>query len=492
MFFRRETRRDFVKTVGAGLAGMACPNGPTIADESSLIDSVHPSVRYDRPSADVANDAWPIWRQAIKRVTESPDELDVSELLESEQVFPGEGERTLALAWMDENKAALELVNRAIEAGPIVFPKIDPDNWDVLDIVALRRISKLLLLHSRRYVEDGEYLNASKTISDVFRTGELIANAQGYLIHCLIGQAVRDDALSQFCFLANQPTCNLETLASMNFTVRRASQPRDVLSRVVIIEFNEYWLPTVTRLFQGVVDLREILKHMHQLEIRFFVNDAQPPNEEEREHAKELERDFAQHPNPFDLPDTVKRTSEHAAKLVTWFSGAHLRGQSTFHWNYNVDPEVFEGLQCALQWNAWDVNGRLSRKRFRELLRPIPNPLGRYLADDWTRSMDGIVSGTVHQAARLEGTKAFLATKLFMRRNGRLPASLDEVVQDGLLDEVPFDPYGEKPVSYSAESRTVHCEYLSSQRFEKEDTFSKESAEREQAKRFTWHLGKPS
>jgi hypothetical protein len=51
-------------------------------------------------------------------------------------------------------------------------------------------------------------------------------------------------------------------------------------------------------------------------------------------------------------------------------------------------------------------------------------------------------------------TRALLALKAFEAANGRLPASLDELVP-AHLGSVPVDPFDGKPLRYSAEKKLI-------------------------------------
>jgi hypothetical protein len=59
--------------------------------------------------------------------------------------------------------------------------------------------------------------------------------------------------------------------------------------------------------------------------------------------------------------------------------------------------------------------------------------------------------------ARLEAARLRIAFRLYLKQFGRLPASLDELVQSTHLPEVPADPYDGSQFRYSAERRTIWC-----------------------------------
>lgn len=57
--------------------------------------------------------------------------------------------------------------------------------------------------------------------------------------------------------------------------------------------------------------------------------------------------------------------------------------------------------------------------------------------------------------ARCEGTRLFLAMCVYFREHGKLPASLDELVQANILERVPFDPFSSNRFQYSREDQAI-------------------------------------
>jgi hypothetical protein len=50
---------------------------------------------------------------------------------------------------------------------------------------------------------------------------------------------------------------------------------------------------------------------------------------------------------------------------------------------------------------------------------------------------------------KLRGTRLRAAVELYQRRHGRFPEDLGSLVSDNILEEIPLDPYSEKPFGYS-------------------------------------------
>ncbi len=51
--------------------------------------------------------------------------------------------------------------------------------------------------------------------------------------------------------------------------------------------------------------------------------------------------------------------------------------------------------------------------------------------------------------------RLFLAMCVYIREHGKLPASLDELVQANILERVPFDPFSSNHFQYSREHQAI-------------------------------------
>jgi hypothetical protein len=84
----------------------------------------------------------------------------------------------------------------------------------------------------------------------------------------------------------------------------------------------------------------------------------------------------------------------------------------------------------------------------------IKNPIGRMFA--------GSILDLVESESRVfrcrterEAARAILGLLIFERREGILPEKLSDVVDAKILESVPFDPFGNAPISYSRDRRIV-------------------------------------
>lgn len=68
--------------------------------------------------------------------------------------------------------------------------------------------------------------------------------------------------------------------------------------------------------------------------------------------------------------------------------------------------------------------------------------------------MADVVGGIYSDLAHSSGTRLFLALSIYKKRHGSLPSDLAVLIDEGLLREIPLDPYTRKPFHYSpAESK---------------------------------------
>lgn len=74
----------------------------------------------------------------------------------------------------------------------------------------------------------------------------------------------------------------------------------------------------------------------------------------------------------------------------------------------------------------------------------LPTHASSFVADKLAFGVGGHVDPAVEQSAMCELARAAVAATRFRLRQGRLPASFDELVQTGLLPAVPMDPFSGK------------------------------------------------
>jgi len=62
---------------------------------------------------------------------------------------------------------------------------------------------------------------------------------------------------------------------------------------------------------------------------------------------------------------------------------------------------------------------------------------------------------SVRTRADLEATRAIAALHLYQALKGEFPQSFNDVIATGILKARPFDPFGNRPLSYSREKGIV-------------------------------------
>jgi NAD(P)-dependent dehydrogenase (short-subunit alcohol dehydrogenase family) len=84
-----------------------------------------------------------------------------------------------------------------------------------------------------------------------------------------------------------------------------------------------------------------------------------------------------------------------------------------------------------------------------------PNLLGKGLIDSHLGAADNTLKGSFKYRSYLNLTRAFIALRILRKEMGAYPDSLDEIVRQDLLPEVPVDFFDGKPLRYSAEKRLL-------------------------------------
>lgn len=103
---------------------------------------------------------------------------------------------------------------------------------------------------------------------------------------------------------------------------------------------------------------------------------------------------------------------------------------------------------------SWDVSpARLAKCK--ALLRKRHNPIGRALAEHLYSPFQMMRECLLRMEASRQATRTVAAIRLFALRFGRRPQKLDELVSSGILDQLPADPFCQKPLRYSPDRAIV-------------------------------------
>jgi hypothetical protein len=186
--------------------------------------------------------------------------------------------------------------------------------------------------------------------------------------------------------------------------------------------------------------------------------DVGPSREQYERGCKQFAILFADHPQPYELIDTIKRTSAQYAGFIReferpWSSDDSRHRQVPLEelssWPKGLKLSAFELFQQPE--DVTDAQVADARKKLRHVL----NPIGKEIVDScgldcWTMYRTGL-----ERLAQHDGTRLLLASEIFLREQGDLPADLEALVKAKILERVPIDPFSTRPYCYSRDKRAI-------------------------------------
>lgn len=165
-----------------------------------------------------------------------------------------------------------------------------------------------------------------------------------------------------------------------------------------------------------------------------------------------LEYILADHSRPYDRVATARlfageyqRLIEHC--VMPWREPAH-------------SPQLL--IAADLDETLTTITGSFSVgtaeiDALRDRMHAVDNPVGLWSVHSALSMVTPSVGRAFLMHARHSLTVALLAVHVYLAEHGELPADLQLLVRDGILPEVPLDPYTGEPVGYSPERVVLWC-----------------------------------
>jgi hypothetical protein len=166
----------------------------------------------------------------------------------------------------------------------------------------------------------------------------------------------------------------------------------------------------------------------------------------------DLQAVFVGHPNPYDLSATLRLASNVFVERMEnenrrWFrrakplSGQLKREVGSIATRFQLGAMSGLGLLLGGDYQRPEP-GELERLRTR--LARVDNAFGKLTLNWITELEEGMSTVQRVQRMSLIRYRTALALHAWQRRHGYLPATLDRLVSDGLLQEVPEDLFGDR------------------------------------------------
>jgi hypothetical protein len=184
---------------------------------------------------------------------------------------------------------------------------------------------------------------------------------------------------------------------------------------------------------------------------------------------------LAGHPRPFDRMATVRELGRFFGELdalarAPWAEpvlSSRTEYEAVAHlWPKSLRLDAYQGTRRAAEDGGegeapYDVPPESLKdddvSRIRAALSGIENPVGKLLIAWVLEEVSGaaLVRQPFELSAEREATRLVVALRLRILRGHELPRSLDALVEEGILQSVPVDPFSGKAMGYSHKKRLI-------------------------------------
>ncbi len=438
-------------------------------DYDRWLEHVHPEVRYKPARIPDGENAYLKWAELDEEEARLPfpwiKELGIFRSDEYKSVSVDAERLKEFKEWLGGKQAVFKRVEAVLPLGKFQAPEWDGTRAG-LEACEKRfgnvfgkawNGTELKLFRARLRGLDGDWEGARQDLLDALRLAEVRMRGDAMMIHSITSMAACRHALTGIQWLADQKEVPEKVLVALLSGLHSFLEGEDPCAYAIRAEFAFCFLPQVVRL-EGCRGLEELAAGLTE-----FCGSGK-----ERANARKAILMLLEgHPRPLDIQATLREASGHYALALQnlekpW--GERKRADAgkieeiASAWPEGLDS--FSGLELD---PAKFFGGRL--EKYREKLSRIENPAGKHLAaqvfhfpiggGEPDLSLDRLTRGSFQLRSELEAARALLALRLYERRRGNLPSSLEDLEEMKLLKRAPADPFTRKPLGYSRDRRIL-------------------------------------
>ncbi len=490
------SRRAFMASapiVAAGLPALAASAGqenrpqPRLKVNLDLFKYVHPAVRYRRVELPEEKNAYPLWLKAgrmLKDIEEFLPQLvdDVTEeersrvaeacydAFDEGRAFPTGQAADVLRRWLKANQAAMKLVAAGLARGRLQFPeRLLTDLFEETDgavdpVTTYREFSRLILLQAKLRIAERDYQAAGAELARIWRLGEMVVESEGCLFHHLMGVALKSMGNEGARDMARNHQVPTAVVRALKQKLKRHYPTQGQFAQTLRVEFCYFALSEIGRLPDDVPleDLVDALIKQFVLLGQSDPKNALTTEEKVSQLRKGLLRLLHGHPAPLDKADTVRIFSREMAALIADLGTPYLKRNREIGKSIAREVEAWPGyldLESELTLLKQDPEDQKppsaeDLERAHRALLAVKNPVGKQLASS-VRDFDQYRAVLPRHFIETAATEVVLAVRLYIDRRRQLPKSLQALVDEKLLTEVPEDPFAGKPLSYSREKAII-------------------------------------
>jgi hypothetical protein len=362
---------------------------------------------------------------------------------------PSDAELDALQSWYRRNKEALDEFNASIAKPKAQWPEQDPENPQP-EMTALLHFTKARLFEADALASEKKFTNAVDSLEASLKLAQRGIEADGAFIHYLVSVRARTLVQSAIVRMASHRDVPLPLMERLLKDLTSLNSETNAYAQVLSAEFTRYAYHTT--------DVKRLAETWAKFSVTDSMFTAFYPNELRRPFKVLLDPSLvAVHPKPLDENAELNRDIRRYRIFRTNSVGAWTNRDDSF---LTEDDQIIEKLTediKPLMELVKDEPLPLSRQaaeRARKAYLELENPVGRIFAGSLSTFVASDRNVFLSRTER-EAMRATIGLLIFERRKGVLPDKLSDLVNEKILNVVPFDFLANAPMSYSRERRIV-------------------------------------
>lgn len=444
------------------IAALAC-FGLALLSRSGLEPRAHPATRAtdEKPSIprDLFFESKPIpdednaiylWRRSAK-VLVKPDDKTTEAIRyawDPESPIPGDDEEAAIRHWLTTNQEGLGLIQLSLKKTTAKWlakkgEEEQPELWSLAHLARARAVM------ADQLATQGKWAEAAALLKDNLRLAQVAIESEAALVHYLVGTGVRTFTQRAMIRLANHRDTPIPTIRQLLEALPSLESETNTYSRLLNVEFTVYAYPGM--------DVRWFAEAWAKPEARNLLSLTYP---------EEFQRPFmvltdpglvALHPKPFDQLAELQRALAKYRRYRTnalscWTNRVEADDAALEKLQTELRAEI-EPLMDLVAEESLPLNQKaVARVRTRYLA--LTDPIGRILQCGNTL-LSGDDLRVFRSRTEREAGRAVLGCILFERQKGQLPVTLQELTDEKLLAQPPWDYFANAPMRYSKSQRRI-------------------------------------